>query len=391
MAYIYKRGTKWAYRAYAGKDPVTGKDKQASKSGFLTKKDAQLAAALFERQFHSGDYVQRSVVSFESLCEEWLRHYQAQGIKISSYETRKKGLAHMIEKFGDMPIQKITKKVYQDAIDSLARRYSVNTLIIIHSSANMAFNYAHEHKMIKDIPSKGVKLPQKRKTISELENEHLEDNFFEKKELEVFLKTAKSEGLDSDLVLFSTLAYTGIRIGELLALKWTDINFDKNTLRISKTYYNPTHKKQDFQLLTPKTESSARTISIDRALISLLEAHRQEQEQFKETNAPFYVDEGFIFTGNEGYPKTMNIIANRMHRLLDRAGIKKRLTPHSMRHTHTALLIEANVHIKEIQERLGHSSINTTFSIYAHLTKDVKKEASDKFSDLMKDLSDNLI
>ncbi|MGJ9458507.1 Arm DNA-binding domain-containing protein [Oceanobacillus sp. CF4.6] len=58
MAYLYKRGKKWAYRAYAGKDPITGKDKQTSKSGFLTKKDAQLAAALFERQFHNNEYVQ---------------------------------------------------------------------------------------------------------------------------------------------------------------------------------------------------------------------------------------------------------------------------------------------------------------------------------------------
>ena len=391
MAYIYKRGLKWAYRAYAGKDPVTGKDKQASKSGFLTKKDAQLAAALFERQFHNGEYVQTSVVTFEGLCMEWLLHYRAQGIKISSYETRKKGLNHLILKTGNIPIQKITKKVYQEAIDSLAMRYSLNTLIIIHSSANMAFNYAHEHKMIKENPSKGVKLPQKRKTVSELESEHLEDNFFEKKELETFLKTAKSEDLDCELVLFSTLAHTGIRIGELLALKWTDINVSKKTFRVSKTYYNPTHKKDAFELLTPKTESSARTISIDSALINLLEAHRLEQDKLKDMNAPFYVDEGFIFAGSEGYPKTMNVIANRMHRLLSRSGINRRLTPHSMRHTHTALLIEANVHIKEIQERLGHSNINTTFSIYAHLTKDVKKEASNKFSDLMKDLSNDLI
>nr|WP_241484352.1 tyrosine-type recombinase/integrase [Bacillus clarus] len=81
----------------------------------------------------------------------------------------------------------------------------------------------------------------------------------------------------------------------------------------------------------------------------------------------------------------------RMQRLLKKTSIQKQVTPHSFRHTHTSLLIEANVHIKEIQERLGHSDINTTMDIYAHMTKNIKKEASNKFSNLMKDLSKNLI
>ncbi|WP_348774401.1 tyrosine-type recombinase/integrase [Cytobacillus firmus] len=81
----------------------------------------------------------------------------------------------------------------------------------------------------------------------------------------------------------------------------------------------------------------------------------------------------------------------RLQRLLKKTKIKKDITPHSFRHTHTSLLIEANVHIKEIQERLGHSDINTTMDIYAHMTKNIKKEASTKFGNLMKDLSKNLI
>ncbi|WP_409970566.1 tyrosine-type recombinase/integrase [Bacillus sp. Bva_UNVM-123] len=80
-------------------------------------------------------------------------------------------------------------------------------------------------------------------------------------------------------------------------------------------------------------------------------------------NKPFYVDNDFIFSTNEGYPKTIKHLAIRMQRLLKKTSIKKQVTPHSFRHTLTSLLIEAYVHIKEIQERLGHSD-NTTMDIY---------------------------
>src|SRR5690606_21653183 len=157
------------------------------------------------------------------------------------------------------------------------------------------------------------------------------------------------------------------------------------------TYYNPTNNKMKYQLLTPKTDGSIRTITIDPIIINLLTAHKLEQNRIKKENSPFYLDNDFIFATNEGYPKTIKHFAIRMERILKKTNIKKHVTPHSFRHTHTSLLIEANVHIKEIQERLGHSDINTTMDIYAHMTKNIKKEASTKFGNLMKDLSKNLI
>ncbi|MFC4025473.1 tyrosine-type recombinase/integrase [Oceanobacillus longus] len=83
----------------------------------------------------------------------------------------------------------------------------------------------------------------------------------------------------------------------------------------------------------------------------------------------------------------MKAISIRLQRLLKRTNIDKDITPHSFRHTHTSLLIEASVHIKEIQEGLGHADIKTTMDIYAHMTKNIKKEASQKFSNLMGNLS----
>ncbi|WP_249871603.1 site-specific integrase [Oceanobacillus saliphilus] len=392
MAYLYKRGKKWAYRAYAGKDPITGKDKQTSKSGFLTKKDAQLAAALFERRFHNNEYVQPSKITFNVLCDDWEKHYISQGAKESSLRARKIALKHIRNEFDHIAIQKISKKFYQDIIDKLSNEFSTNYVSSIHTSANMVFEYAKDNKLIKEVPTKDIKLPKKKKTVADLEKgDSIQDKFLEKEELEEFLTVAKNEGLEGDLLAFTMLAYTGIRIGEMMALKWSDIDFDNQTLTVYRTYYNPTNNKSKYTLLTPKTQTSHRTITIDKIVIDLLQLHKEEQDKIKKENEPFYQDSNFIFATNEGYPKTIKAISIRLQRLLKKTKIKKDFTPHSFRHTHTSLLIEANVHIKEIQERLGHSDINTTMDIYAHMTKNIKKEASTKFSNLMKNLSTNLI
>ncbi|WP_077296844.1 tyrosine-type recombinase/integrase [Virgibacillus pantothenticus] len=393
MAYIYKRGKKWAYRAYAGKDPKTGKDKQSGKSGFRTKKDAQLAAAIFERQFHNDEFVNPSKITFNAVCDDWEVHYiSSLAAKESSLRARKIALKHVRNEFGEIPIQRISKKEYQDTIDKLAKKFSANYISSIHSSANMVFSYAKENKLIKEIPTENIKLPKKKKTVEELEKgNEIQDKFLEKEELEEFLTLAKNEGLEGDLLTFTILAYTGLRIGEMVALKWSDIDFKNQTLTVFRTYYNPTNNKLKYALQTPKTESSHRTIKIDDVVIELLKIHKEEQGKIKLNNEPFYHDEGFIFATNEGYPKTIKAISVRLQRLTKKMDIEKDITPHSFRHTHTSLLIEANVHIKEIQERLGHSDINTTMDIYAHMTKNMKKEASTKFSNLMKNLSNNLI
>ncbi|GAA5417367.1 tyrosine recombinase XerC [Paraliobacillus ryukyuensis] len=396
MARIYKKktkkGIKWGFRVYMGTDPVTGKDIRKSKEGFLTQKDAKLAAALFERQYHNGEYIQPSKITFNNLCIDWEQHYHSQGAKDSSLRARKIALKHILNAFGNVPIQKITKKAYQDSIDQLANKFSTNYVSSIHTSANMVFQYAYENKLIKDIPTKNIKLPKKKETVEDLENDNsIFKKYLEKEELEEFLTATKNEGLEGDLLAFTMLAYTGLRVGELVALKWNDIDFENKTLRVIRTYYNPTSNKLKYQLLTPKTRTSRRTISIDELLITILQMYKKEQDQIKKDNKPFYQDNDFIFASNEGYPKTIKAISIRLQRLLKKTNIKKAITPHSFRHTHTSLLIEADVHIKEIQERLGHADIKTTMDIYAHMTKSIKKESSLKFSKLMNELSTTLM
>ncbi|WP_157831156.1 tyrosine-type recombinase/integrase [Bacillus sp. BA3] len=99
-----------------------------------------------------------------------------------------------------------------------------------------------------------------------------------------------------------------------------------------------------------------------------------------------YENQDFIFAENIGHPRVMKQVVLRLQRLMKHLDVDKHITPHSFRHTHTSLLIEAGAGVKEIQERLGHSDINTTMNIYAHMTKNIEEKTFRKFSELTKGL-----
>lgn len=145
-------------------------------------------------------------------------------------------------------------------------------------------------------------------------------------------------------------------------------------------------------MVPPKTATSRRTIDIDPKVLAVLEEHCPLQKQVRMRYRDTYHDEDFVFDkmdGYPGYPELIKTIENRMRRLLKNAGLNKELlelTPHSLRHTHTSLLAEAGVSLPEVMERLGHKDEDTTKNIYLHVTKEMEKEASQKFARLMENL-----
>ncbi|PKF86172.1 hypothetical protein CW306_23615 [Bacillus sp. BA3] len=117
-----------------------------------------------------------------------------------------------------------------------------------------------------------------------------------------------------------------------------------------------------------------------------LKHHKSEQMELKMKQRLVYENQDFIFAENIGHPRVMKQVVLRLQRLMKHLDVDKHITPHSFRHTHTSLLIEAGAGVKEIQERLGHSDINTTMNIYAHMTKNIEEKTFRKFSELTKGL-----
>lgn len=109
-----------------------------------------------------------------------------------------------------------------------------------------------ELELINSNPTEYTKVPKQKKTVEDIESGNKDMKFLEKHELALFLKTAQEHGLAMDYVVFSTLAYTGMRLGELLALQWKDINFKEHTIAITKTLYSPRNNERYYQLLPPE-------------------------------------------------------------------------------------------------------------------------------------------
>lgn len=384
-------GAKWYFKIDIGIDPATGNRKQKEKGGFDTKANAQEACAILISEIKNGTYVEESNILFKDFVQDWLKTYEKKHtVKISTLRIRQHEIDKLLPHFAHYKIKDITKKKYQEALNDLHDKgFAENTIAGVHSTGRMIFKTAMEYEIIRKDPTQFAKVPRKQKTVEELEREEEVPKYLEKEELSLFLRTAREKGLEKDSTIFMVLAYTGLRSGELCALKWRDVDFDEETISITKTYYNPKNNILEYSMLTPKTKKSKRVIEVDKLVLDELERHRAKQNIIKMKTRNTYYDEDYIFANTSkhpGYPEYIKKIENRMQRLLKLAGLDENLTPHSLRHTHTSLLAEAGVGLPEIMDRLGHEDDDTTKNIYLHVTKTMKKEASQKFSELMRNL-----
>lgn len=394
MASFREKNGSWEYIVSAGKNPVTNKYEKITKSGFRTKTEAKHAARRVEEELKDGTYVKESKKTFGEFTEKWIAHYENRA-KVSSVRARKIAAKRLLDVWEHYPISSITMSMYQQHIDKLSTQFSRNYIDSIHSTGRMIFNHAEKLKVIKHNPTLHFEMP--RMVNDEVTEKVVEvENFLERDELMEFLLLVKNEGLRNDLVIFTTLAYSGLRVGELLALKESDIDFKTNEISVTKTYYNPRNNKREFSLLTPKTAGSVRTVELDPFVIGLI---REQIKQLKEEKIKYrkvYNDQGFLFVDPEGFPMPIKMVALRLQRLMKimnrdiEDDKRKHITPHSFRHTNISLLIEAQVSISEIQRRVGHTDINTTMNIYTHMTKKTKDQAATLFSTHLSDLTAKL-
>lgn len=383
-------GSKWAFMVDIGIDPITGKRKQKGKGGFKSKQDAEAAAAALIHEINQGTYIEESDHIFCEFANEWLKIYSdSKDVKPGTIRVRIHEIDKLMPYFARLKLKDITRKNYQDSLNDLKEKgYSDSTMSGINRTGRMIFRKALELELIKKDPTEFAYLKKDKKTIEQLEEEEI-PKYLEKEELALFLRTAKEQGLELDYLMFLILSYTGIRVGELVALKWKDVDFDNHIISITKTYYNPTNNTIKYELVTPKTRKSRRKIIIDEEVIDTLKEHKNLQDEIINQLGSAYHNEGFIFAKMErqyGFPIVIKTVQNRMARLLRIASLNKELTPHSLRHTHTSLLAEAGVSLEQIMDRLGHSDDQITKNVYLHVTQEMKKEASHKFAQLMRSL-----
>ncbi|WP_036634628.1 tyrosine-type recombinase/integrase [Paenibacillus massiliensis] len=381
-----KQGYKWICTLEGPPDPVTGKRKQIPRRGDSQKEAlARAEKALDDYIKHDADSRTLNKVVFEEAGEEWLKDYAKTKVKERTVDIRKAELKVINSYYGKVPVIKLTYKHHQNMLNDLDDKdYATTTIKGINSTAKMVIKYAIKHKWRLDNPFIDTFVPAKILTIEEIENDPIQEKILERNELEEFLWAAQKYGLYMDNEIFHLLAFSGMRSGELCALKDTDFFFDSNEIRITKTVYYPKNNMRKYKLTPPKTKGSIRRIGIIDTVMSGLEKHiltlPDRRAEFKKVFDD-YEDKNFVFGRKNGYPNFPKRILDRMVRLLAKTSIKKEATPHIFRHTHISMLAEAEVDLKTIMDRVGHDDAKTTLKIYTHVTHKMKINASEKIKE----------
>ncbi len=392
--------TRWLCVADGPINPVTGKRRQIERRG-KTKKEAKKRVGDAIRALEE-DKIDQNVVAtitFETIANQWMGVYSAtEGRKARSIKIRKDNIKILNRYFAKSPVVTITPAMYQNMLLSLAKDgkkgkpYSENTIIGVHACGKMIFKFAKKNRVIKDNPAEDAALPKKAVTVEELENNSIEKTYFEKRELDLFLDAVLEMGLELDEEWFFSLAFSGMRPGELLALKKHDLDFENNKIRVSKTLHTPKNNMKEYFLETTKT-NEARVIDMDEKIMTLLKRLVVKNDEHKlkyQTQIDDFHDGSFVFQRPNGYPYINNTLIQRMQRIMKRIDIKKHLTPHAFRHTHISMMTEAGDSLKTIMDKVGHKKPETTLKIYTHATEQMKTKSTKNITALHSDILEKI-
>jgi integrase len=189
-----------------------------------------------------------------------------------------------------------------------------------------------------------------------------------------FLKVAKT---DYCYIVFKLALATGLRQGEILGLRWKDVNLEKGFLYVKQTL---SHDGKSFKQ-GAKTKTSKRTVDLSKSTIKALKEQRLLIEKDKKTLGPIYKDFDLIACTHHGSPHNASNIRRSFNRLIKLANVPK-IRFHDLRHTHATLLLSKGVNIKVISERLGHSNIKVTLDTYSHVLPTMQEEAVRKIDEI---------
>lgn len=375
--YIKKNGeVAYKFHVYLGKDPLTGKEIKTNRSGFKTRQEANIALSRLMLQSRNADFIFDSNLHFEKVAEMWLEQYK-NTVKASTLTSQKVALRkHILPLFGKIPINKITIPYCQTQVNHWFTYYKkFNNLIMITSQI---FQYAISVRLLTNNPMNGVIRPKRQMDIDQ---EDYASPYYSQKQLSNFLDIAKEQLPFSEYLMFRILAFTGLRKGELHALRWKDISFSHGTLSVKQTVATADGWKLIFQ--TPKTRKSIRELSLDDETLKLLKRWQlQQKELFFKFGVKNNGEDQLLFTSEENNVLYLDFLNHRLTKLLKDNDLDH-MTVHGFRHTHCSLLLESGVPIKEVQERLGHTDIKTTMNVYAHVTDKKREATGNRFAQFM--------
>jgi integrase len=371
---VVKRGGTYAVKLELPPDPVTGQRRQKWHSGYRTKKEAEQARTDLLSKLDQGTYIAPATATLgEYLCE-WLATID-NTVRASTSDSYRRNIDnHVIPRIGSVKLQNVDAGVLNKLYAELHRDgrrdgtggLSARTVRYIHTVLHRAFKDAVRWGRLHRNPADAADPPRARH-----DEGRSEVTAWDRVTLSGFLRRAR-EADERWFPAWVLLATTGARRGEVLGLRWSDVDLDAGRLSVCQSLTVVQHRPI-FE--APKTAKGRRAIALDPGTVDVLRAWRKQQLEERLLMGEGWRDTGLVFTMPTGelvHPEAFSKVFDR------RVAAWKfpHLTIHGLRHTWATLALEGGVHPRVVQERLGHSTIAVTLGTYSHVSPTLHDEAA---------------
>jgi integrase len=334
----------------------------------------KLTAAL--RSHQQGFNIAPERLTVEAWMMRWLEAHRPPVVRpktYAAYETLTR--CHLIPGLGKTQLAKLQPQDVREFMrEKTDAGFSAKTVRHLRATLRAALNVAVHDGLVARNCAAMVKPPRIEKT---------ELKVFGPAEANLFLDAIRGHRWEA---LFATTLALGLRQGEILGLRWQDIDFDQNMLTVRHALQRVDGK---LQLVEPKTEKSHRSIALPQVAVSALYSHRARQEGEKALAGSRWKESGLVFTTTVGTPVDQRRLLTHFHAIVQTAGLPD-IRFHDLRHSAATLLLAQGVHPRIVMEILGHSSISLTMNTYSHVIPAMQRAAADQMDAVLNPVAANL-
>lgn len=388
---IEKRGDN-TYRLvyFCGKN-LDGSPARHTKTVHCTKKEAKVELAKFVAEVEKGNVIEGNSITFEEFVEIWKRDYGSKELAPTTYARYLAILkTRILPYFGKFKLDKIRPTGIMKFYDMLdkdtqIRRIKSNngyrtlkplsqkTILEHHRLIRAMLHKAVYWQLLFNNPCERVQPPRSRKP---------KRRYYDDEQCKVLLSKLNelsTENIKYKVAITLTV-FTGVRLGELMGLEWSDIDFTNGIVSINKSSQYLADKGVFTK--TPKTESSIRDVAIPDFVVSLLEEYKSWYEEQKSIYGELWTNSNRLFVQSDGKPMHPSTISKWFVKFVKEIGLPV-INFHGLRHTNATLLISQNIDVAVVAARLGHAQITTTFNFYVHPIISHNKSAGNVLQNLL--------
>ena len=366
----------WEICVDTGWDPVTGKRLRHFENVKGTKKVAQQRMHELLHSLEQGAYVKPVRVTLGEWLRDWISGYVTTNCSLrtaQSYQSEVK--RHLIPALGAIPLPQLQPQQLQNYYSQALTEGRV-----AGKGGLSARTVQYHHRILSEALSHAVKMGILVRNVAEAVDpprpEQKNMATLVPEDIPQFLEAARET---SYYVLFYTALYTGMRLGELLGLRWCDVDLDMASLSVVQALYK---RSRVCKMIKPKSSHSRRRIALSPSLALLLREYKAEQQTQRILLGKLPADSDLVFSHLDGKPLDPGVVSHTFAKVLKKAGLPH-IRFHDLRHTHATLLLKGGVHPKIVSERLGHANIGITLDTYSHVLPGLQERAAEQFDNLV--------